>query len=236
MLWDLLDMLRGDVADIDMAALLVQFAAIAVVMILCLPAHECAHAWAAKKLGDDTAWMHGRLTLNPSKHLDLLGTLMLFVVGFGYAKPVPVNPRNFKHYWRGWALTSAAGPLANLILAVIFLFLGQLFGTVVSLTGWMDVESAQLVWGFFVSVAAVNVSLMLFNLLPIPPLDGSRILYMILPAKASDYLERYERYIFGAVFVVSFLLSKPLGALTKWILVGLNFLTGLPFFWVEAVI
>ncbi|MCL1952905.1 MAG: site-2 protease family protein, partial [Oscillospiraceae bacterium] len=122
MLWRLIGMLKGDMSAMDMSGLMVEFAATAAVVLLCLPVHECAHAWTAKKLGDDTAWMHGRLTLNPSKHLDLFGTLMILVVGFGYAKPVPVNPRNFKNgkYKRGMALTAAAGPLSNLILAVIF--------------------------------------------------------------------------------------------------------------------
>jgi Zn-dependent protease len=229
--------LQGD-GSVDMAGVLVEFAVVAVAMFLCLPVHECAHAWAAKKLGDDTAWMHGRLTLSPSKHLDLFGTLLLLFAGFGYAKPVPVNPRNFKNgnYKKGMALTSAAGPLSNLIMAFAFMFLAQLFGMMVSLSGWANMDAANLIWEFLLGVAGINVSLMVFNLIPVHPLDGSRILDLFLPDRLTDFLYRYERYLMFAVFLVAFVFSRPLGVLKGWIFQGIYFLTGLPFFWVEAVI
>lgn len=238
MIWQFVRGLMGD-SDVDMVAMLVQMAALAVVLIFCLPVHEYAHGLAAKKLGDNTAWMHGRLTLNPAKHLDLLGTLMMLFVGIGYAKPVPVNPRNFKDYKKGMAITAAAGPLSNLILAFGFMLVYQILGAIVSLTGVLtasNVEMFSLIFNFFFYIAAFNVALMLFNLLPVPPLDGSRILDLILPARASAFIARYERYMFLLVIVVAFALSDVLSSLAYWILQGIDFLTGLPFLWVEAVI
>jgi len=172
------------------------------VIIFCLSVHEYAHAWAAKKLGDNTAWMHGRLTLNPAKHLDLIGTLMIFVVGFGYAKPVPVNPRNFKNrnYKKGMALVAAAGPLSNLIMALLFYGLSYLTLLIQSPDVYFIVAT------FAHSIVSLNITLALFNLLPIPPLDGSRILDLFLPPKASMFIARNERYFLYGLYAVLFVL------------------------------
>jgi len=226
MLWRLIGMLKGDMSAMDMSGLMVEFAATAAVVLLCLPVHECAHAWTAKKLGDDTAWMHGRLTLNPSKHLDLFGTLMILVVGFGYAKPVPVNPRNFKNgkYKRGMALTAAAGPLSNLILAVIFCLAAYL----AAMAGRGGNDLADLLEDFFFKVFGINVSLVIFNLIPFPPLDGSRILDLILPHKVSMFLSQYENILRWAVFAL-LIFSSPIGELSRLASNGISRLVGLPF-------
>jgi len=225
MVWQLIQgFLYGDVADIDMARLLVRFAATALVLIFCLPMHEFAHAWSAKKLGDDTAWMHGRLTLNPSKHLDLFGTLMILFVGFGYAKPVPVNPRNFKNYRKGMALTAAAGPLSNLIMAVLFC----LIHNVLWLFPANGSDLLPMLRDFFWYVFVANVSLMVFNLIPFPPLDGSRILDLLLPAKWSDFIAQYEHVLRWAVFVL-LLFSGPISWISGWVAMGIDAFVGLPF-------
>ncbi|MDR2753325.1 MAG: site-2 protease family protein [Oscillospiraceae bacterium] len=239
MIWQLLlGFVSGNVSDAKMAQLLLQFAATVFVVALCLPAHEFAHAWAAKKLGDNTAFMHGRLTLNPAKHLDVMGTLMVLVVGFGYAKPVPVNPRNFRNRKKGMALTAAAGPLANLLLAVVLMFIGQLLGALYSLffAGSVAPDLMDLIWEFFAMASSINVALMLFNLIPVPPLDGSRILDMLLPARASLFLARYERWLYIGVLAMVFFWPTPLNWLAGLVSQGIYALTGLPFFWVEGII
>jgi len=218
----------GSVTGMQMAMMLARFAGVVFVMLFGLSAHEFAHGWAAKQLGDNTAWMHGRLTLNPGKHLDPIGSLLILFVGFGYAKPVPVNPRNFKDYKKGMALTAAAGPASNLIMAFAFSFLvsGARFFVVRSPS-----EIGFLILTFLGAIFYTNVGLAVFNLLPIPPLDGSRILDLFLPMKASAFLARYERYLMYGVMALLFLgvLTVPIGFLAGLIARGMEFVTGLPF-------
>lgn len=183
----------------------------AIVVFLCLPIHELCHAFAATKLGDDTARLKGRLTFNPLAHLDPVGTIMIFLFGIGYAKPVPINPVKFKNYRRDIALTALAGPLSNLAMAFVAAFVssavnrfagGTVAGTVITL--------------LFMLMADINISLAVFNLLPIPPLDGSRVLAMALPDKAYERYFRYERIIMIVLIVLLFtgILDGPLSFLT----------------------
>lgn len=184
----------------------------AIVVFLCLPVHELCHGLAAYKLGDDTAKKLGRLSFNPIAHLDPIGTIMIFLFGIGYAKPVPINPLKFKDYRKGVALTALAGPLSNVVMAFVFAFVGS------AINSFAGSSAAVQVIVLLISLAAdINISLAVFNLLPIPPLDGSRILGAVLPDRLYEKYFRYERYIMIALMVLLFtgLLNTPLSFLNN---------------------
>ena len=179
-----------------------------VFVIFCvMPIHEFAHAFVAYKLGDDTARLSGRLTLNPLAHVDLVGALMIFLVGFGYAKPVPVNPRNFKNPKGGMAATALAGPISNLIMAFIFLLpycaVGSLYDG--------NSELVFAIAAFFFYAASVNIGLAVFNLIPIPPLDGSSIIVPFLKGKALANYYRLQQYAMPILIIVLYLLPMWTG-------------------------
>lgn len=176
--------------------------ALAVLIILTL--HECAHAFAAYKLGDPTAKNLGRLSLNPIKHLDPLGAICMIFFHFGWAKPVPINARNFKKPKRDFALCALAGPLTNLVFAFIFAFIYLLmFALLRDVVFTSDflfalVENLLL---FVYLFHIINIGIGIFNLIPIPPLDGSRILNVVLPPKYYFGIMRYERKIYLGLIV-----------------------------------
>ena len=186
-------------------------------IIFCvLPFHEFAHAFVAQKFGDDTARLKGRLTLNPLAHVDPFGALMIILAGFGYAKPVPINVGRFKRGKRKqqMALVALAGPVSNVIMAFIcmLVFMGiQRF----SMSPYVGMPYYLTL--FFNYACSINISLAVFNLLPIPPLDGSRILNAFLPDRIYYKIMQYERYIVLGVFALILLnvLDMPIALLTS---------------------
>ncbi len=199
-----------------------------VFVIFCvLPIHEFAHAFVAHKLGDDTARLKGRMTMNPLAHIDPLGALMIIIGGFGYAKAVPVNIRNFKKRKPYMAITALAGPVSNIIMAFIFLFLALIFQTR-TMTGEGMIYYIVL---FFITAARINISLAVFNLLPIPPLDGSRIFNLIIPDKYYYTIMQYERYIiYGVLALVFFgILDGPINFLSNLLFGIIYKVASLPF-------
>ena len=174
------------------------------VILISLSIHELSHAYSSYRLGDPTAKLAGRLTLNPLRHLDPLGTLMLLITRFGWAKPVPINPMYYKDRKKGTMLVSFAGPLSNLILAFICAFplvfsaakYGFSIGSIYK--GWdIRIILYNLTYLFY----AININLAIFNLLPVPPLDGSKILGGVLPVNQYNKMLYYERYI-GIIFII----------------------------------
>lgn len=185
--------------------------------LVCITLHELAHGYVAYRLGDTTARDAGRLTLNPLRHIDLMGLAMMIVFRFGWAKPVPVNMYRFRDPKRGMAITSLAGPACNILLGIVALFLyGLLY-----LPLWMHPmgKVGPYVLEMVYLTAYLSVALAVFNLLPIPPLDGSKILFALIPDRAYARLMRYERYgmILLLVLVATRKLGAPLTAATGWV-------------------
>ncbi|MBR6502989.1 MAG: site-2 protease family protein [Clostridia bacterium] len=196
--------------------------AAAVVIFFTLPIHEWAHGFVSTKLGDPTPRMQGRLTLNPMAHIDWIGAISILLVGIGWAKPVQVNARYYKYPKWGMALTALAGPLSNLILAFLAILLFYLIETIFIVTGiYLELYEIVSVMGYFFGlVARINVSLAIFNLIPLPPFDGSRILFTFLPQKYYFKIMQYEQFIFIGVFALlcSGVLDLPLEMLTQSVL------------------
>lgn len=191
-------------------------------ILLALTFHEYAHAFVADKYGDDTAKQSGRLTLNPLAHLDLLGTIMIFIVHFGWAKPVPVNPYRLRNPKKDMLWISAAGPFANMVLALIS---GILLRLIFAIAGAPDGRSIIGLLTFMVFMSLqINLALAIFNVLPIAPLDGSKILFGLLPAKHEDkiyFLERYGPFILIGLIIFGRATGVPILGGLIWPFVGL---------------
>ena len=199
-----------------------QTAVLVAASLLCITFHETCHGLAAYRLGDNTAKRMGRLSLNPLKHVDLMGLIMMALFRFGWAKPVPVDMRNFKNPKAGMALTALAGPVSNVVLAYaavvlcnFVMFLADRLGST-----WLLLALAQ----FFVYVEIISAGLAVFNVFPIPPLDGSKVLFALLSDRAYDRLMRYEKYGMGLLMalLVTGAIDRPLGAMRDWLLTWLN--------------
>ena len=170
-------------------------------VFLCLTVHETCHGLAALALGDPTAKRMHRLSLNPLRHIDWFGLLFMFAADFGWAKPVPIDPRYFKNPKRGMALTALAGPVSNLALAFLALLIGKgIFLYAPDTAGWNS-----LLYFLLVTLARLSIGLGVFNLIPIPPLDGSKVLGALLPDRLYWVQLRFERYGLAVLLVLSFL-------------------------------
>ncbi len=172
-------------------------------VLIAITFHEFAHGWAAYKLGDNTAKMEGRLSLNPLDHLDPIGTLMLLVAGFGWGKPVHVNPRNYTRKMsmeKGEAIVSVAGPAMNLILAIVFTIIYYAIYKFANVS-FLDSTAGGIILSLISSTVAINIGLGIFNLIPLPPLDGSKIIMPLLPYNAKEWFRNNEQ-IFYIIFVV----------------------------------
>lgn len=184
-------------------------------VFLCLTIHETCHGLAAYALGDPTAKRAHRLSLNPLRHIDWIGFVMMIVAGFGWAKPVPVNPNYFKKPKQGMAITALAGPVSNFVLALLLLLAARLVYLRALATGTLP----ETLFTFLVNTASLSVGLGLFNLVPVPPLDGSKVVAVLLPDRAYNWLMRYEQ--FGMVLLVIIISvgigSNALDAAIRWV-------------------
>ncbi len=190
-----------------------------IIIFLILPLHEYAHAWSAHKMGDDTALYAGRLTLNPIAHIDPIGAICLLFAGFGWAKPVPINPLHFKKQRAGIALTAAAGPLSNLAAALVAMIVYRIYCCMdfvydaVEQYYLYNVTSTPyymlLIFQIFISV---NLGLALFNLIPVPPLDGSKIVSYFTSYRVDKFLFEHQRecYFVMLILMMTGALSTPL--------------------------
>ncbi len=214
------EILSGDMTSIILSAF-----SLLIVLFVCFPVHECAHATVAKWLGDDTAERQGRVTLNPFAHLDILGTIGLILFGIGWAKPVPVQPyrcRKIRSQKAAMALTAAAGPISNILISLIFMIIWKILivtGALVSIPYLSYIMNM---------VITTNLYLAVFNLLPIPPFDGSRIFLAFLPQKYYFSIMKYEQIIMLVILGLLWtgILDIPFMFLSNGLYSFLNLITG----------
>ena len=184
--------------------------------LICITLHELSHGFVAYKLGDNTAKNMGRLTLNPIKHIDIFGLIMMVVFKFGWAKPVPVNMRNFKNPKHDMAITALAGPLSNVLICCVVLFIYGLVYLPCNLAG--TEFAGSLLYAVYIT-AYLSIALALFNIIPIPPLDGSKVLFSLMSDEGYMKLMRYERYgmLLLLALIVTDALGNPLYAATEFV-------------------
>lgn len=224
-------MLAGQ--SVDFMSIIAQIAAVLFIIFLILPLHEFAHGWTANKLGDPTARLEGRLTFNPIASIDPVGALAILLFGFGWAKPVPVDPRYFKKPKRDMAITAAAGPLANFLAAIVGAIIFYAMQSFLPLTNPV-VRFILIIFQYYV---IINVSLMVFNLLPIPPLDGSKIIGAFLSDKAYAAYYKYQGVMVNIFFMIMIMdailgfgiISTPLNFLRGGVMTAVDAIASAPF-------
>lgn len=187
-----------------------------IAVFVCMTVHECSHGLVSMWLGDPTAKRAGRLSFNPLRHLDWVGALCMLLFRFGWAKPVPINPNYYKNFRFGTVLVSIAGPISNILLAFLVLFV---YGIV-----QVFIPVHDLVFSFVLTMVYMNLGLAVFNCIPIPPLDGSKVVFALLPEKAYRFVLRYERYGFMILILLIYLNDTFDGLLTRGVN---NLLTGM---------
>ncbi len=187
---------------------IINFLMLIPIVLISLSFHELAHGYVAYLCGDKTARNFGRLTMNPLKHLDPIGALMMLLVGFGWARPVPINTRNFKNFKRDLFLVSLAGPLSNLLLSFVAVIFLSVFVKIIGINILLYSKLQLLIISFLYMFIVLNVGLAVFNLIPLPPLDGSRLISVLLPPKmaiAYNKVEDYTRFIFLGLILLSYI-------------------------------
>lgn len=223
----LLDLIRDVLSgrSVDFLTIVVSIFSSLAVVFLTMPVHEFAHAYVADKLGDPTPRYTGRLTLNPLKHIDYMGAAFIILFGFGWAKPVQVNTRYFQNPKRDMAITAVAGPISNILMCFIILLIRNIFLLL------PDSQVIYIIALFLTYIAYINVYLAIFNLIPVPPLDGSRLLSAFLPYKYYYALMRYERYIFYGIMLLLWtgVLSAPITLATEKVINAISLVAALPF-------
>lgn len=226
MVYELISLFQGNG---DFFSVVIHILAILMVIFLVLPFHEWAHAWVASLLGDTSIKYRGRLSLNPLSHIDYMGALCLLLFGFGWAKPVPVDDRNFKNPKVGMAITALAGPVANIVAGIAggFIFYGFMYlapSVVFNKIGYYAMMFLQ----YYI---VLNCSLAVFNLIPIPPLDGSKIMFAFLPDKAVYKFYQYQQYFTIALFALLWIgvFNIPLNFLESLLLKGIEAVCSFPF-------
>lgn len=215
--------------SIDFMAIVAQILAVLLIIFLILPFHEWAHAFAASCLGDKGIKYRGRLSINPVNHIDPVGALCMLLVGFGWAKPVPIDPRNFKNQKVGMAISAVAGPLANIVAALAGLLVFNVLRYFA--LGFMLSTVGGFVRIFLSYYISCNIGLAVFNLIPIPPLDGSKVLFAFLPDRAVEFCYRYQNMFFVVLFVGLYMgfFDGILGWATSGLFNGLSWIASLPF-------
>ena len=200
----------------------------AFLVFVVIPIHEFAHAWMAVKMGDNTPKLAGGLTLNPMAHIDPVGAVLIALIGFGWGKPTPINPNNFKNRKAGVALTSAAGPISNLLMGWLFIFLAVAFNHISALN---NTNLGLILYLFFYYAGEISVYLAVLNLLPVPPFDGYGILEAFLPRKAIFWIQSHQSMISIILIVLLFanILSWPLTWLSNYVLKFFFWISALPF-------
>lgn len=196
-------------------------------VLIALTFHEFAHAWAANKLGDETPRVQGRLNLNPLSHIDPVGFVFLIVAGFGWGKPVQIDPRNFNGKYslsKAEAIVSAAGPIMNFILAFVFLMIYYILFVATNVLSSLSIEWQQIIFAVVTYTVSINIGLGVFNLIPLPPLDGSKILMHFLPYKAKEWFYNNQQifYIIFLLIWITGLSSVVLNPIFSGVLNGMN--------------